>query len=144
MLSLNQIVKQLQTLRTTNLLLSNGSFLFGDPWEYGASNQIQYPLMGVRLISSGLGDKQHTTSLNIYFADLVKKDEGNETDVLSDMQQAATRLYSEFKEQLEDNYPATLSVTSSFTPFTERWDDEVSGVEVNMNIEQFFDNSTCS
>lgn len=118
--------------------------MFGDTPEYGASSPIVYPLMGCRLVSSNLNDKTITTSLNLYFCDLVHKDEDNETDVLTDMQLASVRLYSEFKKWLEDSYPATLNLSSALTPFTEKWDDEVTGWEMNISIDQFFDDSTCS
>jgi hypothetical protein len=142
--SLSQIITLLESLQTGSSQLSNGSFYFGDPWEFGASNRIQYPFVGCRLISSNINGKIFTTSLNLFFCDLVHKDESNESQVLSDMTRAALRYYSELKEELEDNYPATLNVASALTPFTERFDDECSGVEMNINIEQFFDRSTCA
>lgn len=144
MRTLNQIVQTLEDLQGTSALLNNGTFLFGDPWEYGASSKITYPFMGARLVSSNLNGKIHTTVINLFFCDLVHKDESNETEVLSDMTLAGMRLYSELKKELENNYPATVNDSSSFTPFTERFDDEASGVEVNISIEQFFDDSTCA
>jgi hypothetical protein len=144
MLSLNQLVKIVNNLQTSSNQIGGGSFLFGDPWEYGVSNTITYPLLGLRLISSNINDKMFDTSFNLFFCDKVHKDELNETEVLSDMTRAALRIYSELKSDLEASYPATVSLTSSLTPFTERFDDEVSGVEMNIVIQQFFDNSTCA
>jgi hypothetical protein len=142
-LSLSKIITILEDLQTGSSQLSSGSFYFGDPWEFGASNRIQYPFVGCRLISSNINGKIMTTSLNLFFCDLVHKDESNESQVLSDMTRASYRFYAELKKELEDNYTATINATSSITPFTERFDDEVSGVEVNINIEQFYDRSTC-
>ena len=144
MRSLNQIVKQLSDLQASSVQIGGGSFYFGDPWEFGAANKITYPFVGCRLIGSTINGKMFDTSLNLFFCDLVHKDETNETEVLSDMTRAATRYYSNLKTNLELLYPATVNTTSSFTPFTERFDDEVSGVEVNIVIQQFFDNSTCA
>jgi len=146
MLSLNQIVQTLNDLQTASSQLGNGSFLFGTPAEWGADAKITYPLMGVRLVSSDINGTILNTSLNIFFADLIHKSgfQGNETEVLSDMQRAALRMYSEIKNELETNYPATLELTSSITPFYEGSDDEVSGVEMNINITQFFDRSVCA
>lgn len=146
MLTLNQLIQKINDLQEASALLGDGSFLFGDPWEYGASNTIQYPLLGLRLISTSVNDTIHTTSFNMFYCDKVNKDESNETQVLSDMQMAALRLYSELRLDFETNdltYPAKLSITSSLTPFTEKFDDEVSGMEMNINIEQHFDKSTC-
>lgn len=147
MYTLNEIVKKLEDLQIASALLGSGSFLFGDPWEYGASNPIQYPLVGARLISSPVNDKTLTVNINLFFCDKVLKDESNETEVLSNMMLAALRFYSELRLNLENNSitdPAMLSITANLTPFTEKFDDEVSGHEMTIAIEQFFDKSTCS
>jgi hypothetical protein len=144
MLTLNQIVQKIEDFQAINLLLKNGDFYFGDPWEFGASGAIQYPFTGCRLISTNLNGNILTTSLNIFCCDKVNKDETNETEVLSDMHLGALRLYSELESDLEDNYSATMGDTPTLTPFTERFDDEVSGVEMNITIEQFYDKSTCN
>ena len=144
MRTLNQILTRIEAQKGTDVLLSNGTYLFGDPWEWGASNTIAYPLLGVRLISQNINGNIHAMGLNLFFCDLVHKDESNEQSVLSDMSVCALRFYSELKLYLEDNYPATVGASSGLTPFTERFDDEVSGVEMNINIEQHFDQSTCN
>lgn len=143
MQSLNQQIKLIQNIKENHAILSNGTFYFGDPPEFGASSKITYPFFGLRLISSVVNGKMHTTSFNMYFCDRVKRDEGNETEVLSDAERNALDVYSQFKYNMENAYPATISLTSQITPFTERWDDEVSGVEMNVGVEQFFDRSTC-
>lgn len=145
MLSLNQLVERLSDLQASSQQIGAGSFYFGDPWEFGASNKITYPFMGCRLISETINDRMFDTSFNLFFCDLVNKDENNETEVLSDMTRAALRVYSNLRTDLRAlNGGYTVSLTSSLTPFTERFDDEVSGVEMNIVIQQFFDNSTCA
>lgn len=83
-------------------------------------------------------------TFNIFLCDLVHKDETNEQSVLSNMELSALRLFSEIKYDLEINYPATLNLSMGITPFTERFADEVSGVEMNITVEQHFDDSTCT
>ena len=137
MQSLNQLVKILNNLQVSSEQLSGGSFYFGDPWEFGASNPITYPFVGCRLISENINGKMFDTSFNLFFCDLVNKDENNETEVLSDMSRAALRVVSNLKYLLENSYTSTISESSSITPFTERFDDEVSGVEINVVVQQF-------
>lgn len=143
MQSLNQLIKILNNLQTSSEQIGGGSFYFGDPWEFGASNKIVYPFVGCRLVSENINGRMFDTSFNLFFCDLVHKDELNETEVLSDMTRAATRVFSNLKYILENSYTATISETSSFTPFTEKFDDECSGVEVNIVVQQFYDESTC-
>lgn len=144
MQSLNQLIKLIQNIKENHVILSSGTFYFGDPYEFGASSKITYPFFGLRLIGSAVNGKMHTTNFNMFFCDRVKRDEGNETEVLSDAERNALDVYSQFKYNLESTYPATVSLTSQLTAFTERFDDEVSGVEMNLGVEQFFDRSTCN
>jgi hypothetical protein len=152
MRSLNQYIKLIQTLKQNHGQLSDGTFYFGDPWEFMQTspdiNGWRYPFFGLRLISSNVNGKLHTTNFNLYFADLVSKDESNETEVLSDMERIALDIYSQIGYELENNVPgvtqpATIELSSGITPFTERWNDEVAGVEMNITLTQFFDRQTC-
>ena len=143
MLSINQLVQVLNQKQQNHAQLSNGTFLFGDPWEYGASNTIQYPLMGVNLNNSSLNGNIMSVSFNIFFCDLVNKDEGNETEVLSDMHRVALDVWSQVKYDLEDAYDATVNASATFSDFTERFDDEVTGWQMDFTLEQFYDQTTC-
>jgi len=143
MLTLNQIVQILENKQLNHSQLSNGTFLFGDPWEFGSESAIQYPLMGVTLNNSTLSGNIVSFSFNIFFCDLVHKDESNENDVLSDMHRIALDVWSEIKDELEDAYDATVNQTAQLTDFTERFDDEVTGWQMDITIEQFYDQSTC-
>lgn len=143
MLTLNRLLQTFEDIKTNNAQLSNGTFYFGDPWEFGANAPIQYPFMGMVLNGSNINGNLITTSFKVFFCDLVHKDESNEQDVLSDMQYIAVDVYSEIKRILEDGYPATVSITSPLIDFTERFDDDVTGWEMDITIEQFYDHSTC-
>lgn len=144
MRTLNQILTLIEQNKQSVAIINNGTFYFGDPWEFGKSNPITYPFTGVRFVSSGLNGAIHSMTFNIFLCDLVHKDESNEQTVLSDMELSALRLFSEIKYDLELSYPATLNLTMGITPFTERFADEVSGVEMNITVEQHFDDSTCT
>lgn len=145
MLSLISLKTLLENKQQNHDQLSEGTFYFGDPWEFGANETITYPFFGARLLPSGnsLSGNVLTTSIEIFFCNLVHKDESNETDVLSDMEQIALDIYSQLRTDLKDYYKANINETAQLNPFTERFDDEVSGWSIVINIEQFYDRSTC-
>jgi len=149
-LTLNQIITRIQSLVSSNVLLSNGSFYFGDPWEYTASQisgGMKYPFVGARLVNSninGTNANVFETNINLFFCDLVHKDESNETEVLSDMLKACQMFYADLTDDLNDYDGTDVSLNSSMTPFTEKFDDEVSGIEMTITIQQFYNKSICA
>lgn len=148
MLTLNQILKKIQTLKEAHGQLNNGTFYFGDEWEYEQTAQYTFPFTGVRLLGSSIDGNLHTTNLNLFFADRVKSGELNETEVLSDCGIYALDIYSQLKLNLESNDPtttppATLQLSSQITPFTEGFLSATAGMEMNISIIQFYDRQTC-
>ena len=140
MLSLNQIVLKLQNLQENHGQLND--FYFGNPYEIGASNPVTYPLMAAALNPGNLSKRTQSMKLLLVFADLVNKDESNETEVLSDMQLVAMDIYAQLWEYLDDNN-ISLSPDATFSSFTESWDDEVSGWQIEISIDQFYSRDTC-
>ena len=79
--------------------------------------------------------------------DLVSKDESNEEDVLSDTLQVIGDFISQFKHStlygdMENDYRFSENVNC--TPFTERFDNEVSGWVADINITVSFNASACT
>jgi len=144
MLTLNQIIQLFEDKKANHVQLSNGTFYFGDPWEFGQSNEITYPFWGCVLNNSTINGNDSTTTFQMFFCDLVHKDEGNETDVLSDLQLIAMDIYSQLKYDLENYYDATVNTTAQLNDFTSRFNDEVSGWELTLEVKQFYDQSVCS
>jgi len=149
MRTLNKDIKLIQTLKEAHGQLASGTFYFGDPWEFCASQNIQYPFLGLRFINSTVEGKIHTRNFNIFLCDRVKKGELNETEVISDLELVMLDLHNQLRLNLEGNDPtttppATVTPNPSITPFTERFEDEVSGVEMNIGIIQFNDRQTCN
>lgn len=148
MYTLNQLIKKIQTLKEAHGQLNNGTFYFGDEWEYEQTTQYTFPFTGVRLLGSSIDGNLHTTNLNLFFADRVKSGELNETEVLSDCGIYALDIYSQLKLNLESNDPtttppATLQLSSQITPFTEGFLSATAGMEMNISIIQFYDRQTC-
>jgi len=143
MLTLNQIKKVLNDIKTNQKLTSNGTFLFDSDYEFGTESPIIYPLVGVEVDKSNLNDKIITYSFTIFFLDLVNQDKSNKDDVLSDMLLAGMNFYSKLKAVMQYTYDGTVSLTSDFSPMIGILDDDVYGWTATINIEQFYDNTYC-
>lgn len=144
MQSLNQLIQLFEDKKANHTILSNGTFYFGDPWEFAQSNEITYPFWGCTLNNATINGNLSTTNFQMFFCDLVHKDESNETDVLSELQLIAMDIYSQLKYDLENYYDATVNDSAQLNDFTARFNDEVSGWELSLNINQFYDQSVCS
>lgn len=141
MLSLNQIVEIIKTQAESHAQIN--TFYFGDPWEFGASAPITYPFCGAVLDSSTYADNILTTNIRLFVCDLVHKDENNETEVLSDSRQVLLDVFSLIDDYLYDLSGVVLSENITINHFTERFDDEVSGVEATISFTQFYNKDTC-
>lgn len=108
---------------------------------------MKYPFVGCRLVNSNIGGTDANvfeTQLNLFFCDLVHKGEENETEVLSDMLKSCQMFYADLVLDLYNLDGTDVSLSSSMTPFTEKFDDEVSGIEMTITIQQFYNKSTCA
>ena len=149
MITIKALSQLLEDKKTNHTILSSGTYYFGDPWEFGADNTIVYPFMGARLLPSGnsltntINGADNVTSVEIFFCDLVQKDESDETQTLSDLQLITLDIYSQVLFDLKNYYKANLDDSATLNPFTERFDDEVTGWSIVLNIRQFYDKSTC-
>lgn len=140
MLSLNQIVKKLNLIQVNHAQLN--SFHFGDPWELEASENLQYPVLVCALLPGSLSLRQQTLRLYLAVADLVTRGEENETEVLSDTQLILLDVYAQLWEYLEENN-TTLERDATLSPFTEKWDNTVSGFQAEVNVTQFYSRDAC-
>ena len=149
MFTLNQVIKRLKTIALNHaqlnpLLLTEANFShfgFGDLWEVG---QIltdkgtviteKFPLVWANVQSANIANQGAQAngllqiSMQLLFMDLVHKDETNENDVLSDTLQIATDYITELQDDTEfQTYHYVVDINGSLEPFTERFDEEVSG-----------------
>jgi hypothetical protein len=122
-LSLNQVVQRIRTLALAHHQIN--SFYFGDPHEFDANGEINYPGCFCELLTGTISRTDHQKRLNfrIHVLDLVPEStdsEGNETEVLSDTDQIVTDLlamlmYSEYEadwmvEPVALNAPVTEAI----------------------------------
>jgi hypothetical protein len=149
MKTLNQLIKVFEDFSENHGQVH--SFGVGDIWEAGMSNSLQYPTVWVqptesRAIKGASGYAITNTKFRVFILDRVKKDETNESEVLSDTTQIAHDLIKNI-----DSNPVFLTGEGyTFNEediimeyVTEKLKDEVSGVYLQMTFTTPF-NQGCS
>lgn len=140
MIGHNEIVQLLEDIATNHYQIRG--FGFGDPWEYLASSTPKTPVMWGMLGNTSRNDIEVTYSYKLLIMDLVKRDESNENEVLSDTQKIifdviallnSNTYYSQF----------FFSASNALEPFTERFDNSVSGWAVDITFRVPYDNDPC-
>lgn len=126
----NKIVKAFKDISDAHYQVN--SFGIGDVWEIATSGTITYPLVWAVPQDSTLNGKIYSSNFTLVFMDLVHKDERNENEVLSDMELVAMDFVAQLQKPDYDFDFKPESI--SFKRFTERFDDEVSGVAVDITI----------
>jgi hypothetical protein len=108
-----------------------------------------YPLMHVATTPASFSNGQLNYSFQLIVMDLVNKDENNEEEVLSDMLQVigdvlSLLLNSDYdSDYLDFRHEIQVSPSISCEPFTERFDNEVTGWTATVNIATNFNASAC-
>ena len=122
----------------------------GDIFEIDLT-ETTYPLLHVSTATANFAQHTLTYSFQIIVMDLVSKDESNERDVLSDTLETIGDVISLLKNQTAsfERIPdfqteVAISPSVSCEPFTERFDNEVSGWTASISIEVGFNASQCS
>ena len=142
--TLLNIIKLYENIASANSYIQD--FTFGDIFEIDL-NETNYALSHLSIESANYSNHELTYNLRLYVIDLVSKDEGNENDVLSDTLQVIGDFISQFKHSTsfgatENDY--RMSENVSCTPFTERFDNEVSGWTADISITVSFNASACT
>jgi hypothetical protein len=129
--TLNQVKAKLEEIASRHQQINE--FGFGDVWEFGAKKSYIFPVMFAVPQPAVVNDKIIDLNFNIIFMDLVNKGEGNETEVLSDMLQVALDVRAWLlNDDFADDF--IVEASSSLQPFTERFDEEVTGWVMALKI----------
>ena len=144
MLSQNQLKQLFQDKQTNHNQLSSGTFLFDRVPEFGAANEITYPLMGVTVNPVVLDGNIHSSSFAFVFLDLVHQDNRNMDVLMSEMQKVALEVFSQIRYDLQTIYNCTINENITLEPLQSVYDDDVSGWGFELNIVQHYDRSVCS
>lgn len=123
---------------------------FGDIFEVDLAKNSIYPIMHVSTDTASYDTGSLTYSFQIIVMDLVNKDENNEHDVLSDTLEVIGNIISHIRNSAlvseVDDFRNTIRLQDSIScePFTERFDNEVTGWTANISIEVEFNASACA
>lgn len=149
MLTLNNLITKLQTIASNHLQINH--FGYGDIWEILEKNSttpIDMPLMWVVIGNATTANSTMTYNFTVVIGDLVNKDESNELEVQSDTILICKDVISEIKALADDDeqdifFDSNHDTQWTLTPFTERFDDELSGWSFEFAIVIPYTNSNC-
>jgi len=126
-------------------------FGYGDNWEVGASEAKMHPVLWINPVSAlmtesdnNIGYKTFEIDFEIRIFDLVNKDESNEKEVLSDGIDILKDIITEFKSHpYYTNSKLNIINDIDFEPFTEEFDEEVTGWVCELSFKTPLINSWC-
>lgn len=149
MLTLNNLISKLNTIATNHLQIKH--FGYGDLWEILEKNSLEpmdYPIMWVVIQTANTTNATMTYNFTVVVGDLVNKDESNELEVQSDTILICKDIISEIKALADDDtediyFDSNNDTQWVLNPFTERFDDELSGWSFDFAITIPYTNSDC-
>src|SRR5687768_1498624 len=141
MKTLNQHITILREFANNHLQVH--SFGVGDTWEINSSGVV-CPAMNVVIGDTSIDEGQITDTYEIYFYDMVRHDEINETNSLSIMKQICLDLLGYLEQSTALSSLGDLSPSHSISPFTEAFDGRYSGWVLTLNIIQAFNYDNCN
>ncbi len=140
----NQIIEEFETFSTNHKQISE--FAQGDLWEVVQHNKLTdftYPLMFVTDNSASIGEGVITNSFNILVMDQANEDV--EVEVKSDTLLILLDILAYFDKLTTDNWKfVTITKSGSAEPFTERFDDTVTGWTINIDLKQPIQYDECA
>ena len=145
--TLEQLYNLFRDIGTQHLFIKTTTI--GDIFEVDLV-ETTYPLMHVSTNTATFTSGQIEHSFQIVVMDLVNKDENNEEEVLSDMLQIigdvlSVLLNSDFDTNYTDfRHEIRIQENITCEPFTERFDNEVTGWTADVNIVVQFAADACT
>ena len=124
----------------------------GDIWEIDLEKNTMFPLMHINPVNAVAGTHQMTLNFQIFVMDLVFPDQSNEQEVLSDCLSICNDLIATLKNGTslylsgasQGQNPAYFTEGDiTIEPFTERFDNSVSGWVFTLPIVIENDYNTC-
>ena len=141
-MTLNQLIQKLNDFATAHQQVH--SIGFGDLWEIEASGAKNAVTMWANVVNGAvdINGKQSSIDFRVCIMDLVKKDESNENEVLSDTYLIGLDLVAYLNNNSNwDSYTIANNIT--MTPFTERFDNDWSGWIIDFTLTNRFLSDYC-
>jgi len=140
----NQILETFEGFATAHKQINE--FDSGDLWEVCQHDKLSdyfYPLMFVTDTPASVGDGEITISFEVLVMD--RADEEIENEVKSDTLLILLDTVAYFEKLYTDNWKfATIQKSATATPFTERFDDTVTGWSMGISIKMPLQYDECS
>ena len=145
-ITLENLYKKISSVLSGNVFVT--TVTKGDIFEVDLT-EVDYPLAHFGITSANYDTNTLQYVFQIIVMDLVHKDESDEENVLGDCLQVIGDLISQLKYEDDDDYgdfinDVRLLDSVSCEPFTERFDNEVSGFTATITIEVDFNSSACT
>jgi hypothetical protein len=141
--SFHKVLDLLQSFQENNPRLN--SFGYGNLVDFGknvSGTTVVYPFLFIVPLSIQYDENTTTYQVTAIFADRLNESLDNEKDCVSDMSLCARDLLSQIKRgDLFGYFETTLPAQAQ--PFMERFNDNVAGVALDLNIQIFEDINAC-
>jgi hypothetical protein len=143
----NQIITALSGIASAHKQIKQ--FGAGDEWELVLNSktymEYQYPILWVVDQPATVDGTVVTTNFRLIVADRVLKGESNERDVKSDTFQIALDVMAQLYDITQgQGYVWQLVRNTQLQPFTEKYDDILSGWAFDIQLQQSYNWSSCS
>lgn len=144
MVTYNQIIKFFRDFAEAHGQVNE--FGNGDLWELIERNKVKgedftYPRLFLIDLPFTYNGTVEVMNFSAYIVDQVKKDEGNEDEVKSDMLGILRDLIAELKHQQDFDFNIVETFTA--TSFTEEFNDELTGWKLDIGLRVPFNRNAC-
>lgn len=138
--TLNQVEAALSNIAAAHRQIN--TYYFGDVFEFAVSGTTVYPAMVCDLQNLTMGRNQINYNFVTFFIDRTRKDESNETEVISDMALVAKDFIAEIKHP-DWGFDVDFSAQTQLDVVKEALDDVVAGVRLLFTIRVDYPDDTC-
>jgi hypothetical protein len=130
--TLNQVINLISQISLAHKQVND--FGFGEPSSISASEQIAYPLVWMDIQPSSISEKTLSLAVTLYVLDIVRDNEDNETDTLSDCLSIAQDIYAELANPSYEDY-FLIQYSAPLTPIREGFPDKVNGWQIDLILD---------
>jgi len=126
----NNALKLLRDIGDSHMMIYTTSV--GDIYELDLEKHTEFPLFHINPLTVDINESTMTMNFQLFICDIVTEDTQTEEDVLSDTLQIITDILSLLRNETYDGF--FTEGNYSVEPFTERFDNSLSGWVVNVPI----------
>tara|TARA_R110001592_G_scaffold109432_2_gene305185 strand:- start:9130 stop:9573 length:444 start_codon:yes stop_codon:yes gene_type:complete len=126
----NNALKLLRDIGDSHMMIYTTSV--GDIYELDLEKHTEFPLFHINPLNVDINESTMTMNFQLFICDIVTEDTQTEEDVLSDTLQIVTDILSLLRNETYEGFFTEGNYTVE--PFTERFDNSLSGWVVNVPI----------